>query len=84
MILAGDEIGHTQQGNNNAYCQDNEISWLDWEIGETGWDMYAFVRELIRVRQANSILRRRAFFTGETPVGTHTKDVTWIRPTARR
>ena len=51
MLLGGDEIGRTQQGNNNAYCQDNEISWFDWEIGETGWDMYNFVRDLIAVMQ---------------------------------
>ena len=80
MLLGGDEIGRTQQGNNNAYCQDNEISWFDWDIGETGWDMYNFVRDLIAVMQSNPILRRRNFFTGESPPGLHTKDVTWIRP----
>jgi len=80
MLLGGDEIGRSQRGNNNAYCQDNEISWFDWEIGETGWDMYNFVRDLIGVMQANPILRRRAFFTGTSPPGLHTKDVTWIRP----
>jgi glycogen operon protein len=80
MLLGGDEIGRSQQGNNNAYCQDNEISWFDWEIGETGWDMYNFVGDLIGVMQANPILRRRAFFTGTAPTGMHTKDVTWIRP----
>jgi glycogen operon protein len=80
MLLGGDEIGRSQQGNNNAYCQDNEISWFDWDVGETGWDMYNFVRDLIGVMQANPILRRRAFFTGTAPTGMHTKDVTWIRP----
>ena len=80
MLLGGDEVGRSQQGNNNAYCQDNEISWFDWDIGETGWDMYNFVRDLIEVTRSNPILRRRAFFTGEAPAGLHTKDVTWIRP----
>jgi isoamylase len=79
MLLGGDEIGRSQQGNNNAYCQDNEISWFDWDIGESGYDMRDFVRELIRVLQSNPILRRRGFFTGTAVPGTHTKDVTWIR-----
>ncbi len=79
MLLGGDEIGRSQQGNNNAYCQDNEVSWFDWDIGESGYDMRDFVRELIRVLQSNPILRRRGFFTGAVVPGTHTKDVTWIR-----
>ncbi len=79
MLLGGDEIGRSQKGNNNAYCQDNETSWVDWEIGETGWDMYNFVRDLIAVMQTYPILRRRSFFTGEPPAGMRTKDVTWIR-----
>ncbi len=79
MLLGGDEIGRSQQGNNNAYCQDNEVSWFDWDIGESGYDMRDFVRELIRVLKSNPILRRRGFFTGAPVPGTHTKDVTWIR-----
>jgi isoamylase len=79
MLLGGDEIGRSQQGNNNAYCQDDEVSWFDWDIGESGYDMRDFVRELIRVLQSNPILRRRGFFTGSALPGTHTKDVTWIR-----
>ncbi len=79
MLLGGDEIGRSQQGNNNAYCQDNEVSWFDWDIGESGYDMRDFVRELIRVLQSNPILRRRGFFTGAAVPGTNTKDVTWIR-----
>jgi isoamylase len=79
MLLGGDEIGRSQQGNNNAYCQDNEISWFDWDIGPSGYDMRDFVKELIRVLQGNPILRRRGFFTGTAVPGTHTKDVTWIR-----
>jgi isoamylase len=79
MLLGGDEIGRTQQGNNNAYCQDDEVSWFNWDIGESGYGMRDFVRELIRVLQSNPILRRRGFFTGAVVPGTHTKDVTWIR-----
>jgi isoamylase len=79
MVLGGDEIGRSQQGNNNAYCQDNEVSWFDWDIGESGYEMRDFVRDLIRVLQGNPILRRRGFFTGSAVPGTHTKDVTWIR-----
>ena len=79
MLLGGDEIGRSQQGNNNAYCQDDEISWFDWDVGESGYDMRDFVRDLIRVLQTSPILRRRGFFTGTEVPGTHTKDVTWIR-----
>jgi isoamylase len=79
MLLGGDEIGRTQGGNNNPYCQDNEVSWFDWDIGETGYDMCNFVRDLIGVLQSNPILRRRGFFTGADVPGTNTKDVTWIR-----
>jgi isoamylase len=80
MLLGGDEIGRTQQGNNNAYCQDNELSWFKWDIGETGVEMRNFVRDVIRVMRDNPILRRRAFFTGEPHPGMETKDVTWIHP----
>jgi isoamylase len=80
MLLGGDEIGRTQGGNNNAYCQDNETSWFNWDIGETGFDFCNYVRDVIAVRQGNPILRRRAFFSGEAPPGMQTKDVTWIRP----
>jgi isoamylase len=80
MLLGGDEVGRTQRGNNNAYCQDNDVSWFNWDIGETGNDLYNFVRDLIRVMQDNPILRRRAFFTGEPHPGMQTKDVTWIHP----
>ena len=80
MLLGGDEIGRTQLGNNNAYCQDNEVSWFNWDVGETGEDLRNFVRDVIEVMQDNPILRRRAFFTGEPHPGMETKDVTWIRP----
>ncbi len=80
MLLGGDELGRTQQGNNNAYCQDNEISWVDWDLDDASRELLEFTRGLVAVVRANPILRRRGFFTGEpcTPAGT--KDVTWIRP----
>jgi isoamylase len=80
MLLGGDEIGRTQQGNNNAYCQDNDVSWFNWDVGETGENLRNFVRDVIAVMRDNPILRRRAFFTGEPHPGMETKDVTWIRP----
>jgi glycogen operon protein len=79
MLLGGDEIGRTQHGNNNAYCQDNPTSWFDWDVGETGYDLCNFVRDVIGVMKGNPILRRRAFFTGQPEPGHRTKDVTWLR-----
>jgi isoamylase len=79
MLLGGDEIGRTQGGNNNAYCQDNEVSWLDWDVDEHATDMLAFVRQLVGIVADNPILRRRSFLTGEVVPGTQMKDVTWIR-----
>ena len=78
MLLAGDEFGRTQGGNNNAYCQDNEISWLDWNIPDWGMTQVKLVRRLTKLRQDYPILRRGRFFTG-TPIDeTDVKDVTWI------
>ena len=61
MLLGGDEIGRTQGGNNNAYCQDNEISWFDWELIEANDDQVAFARKLIALRRAHAVFRRRSF-----------------------
>jgi isoamylase len=79
MLLAGDEFGRTQKGNNNAYCQDTDISWLDWDaIGDEGKTLTEFVRKLIRLRQALPILRRGRFLTAEFNPELEVKDVTWI------
>lgn len=78
MLLAGDEFGRTQDGNNNAYCQDNEISWLNWEIGAKGEGLIKFVRKLTALRQEYAVLRRSRFFTGEHSVELDVKDVTWL------
>ena len=76
MILSGDELGRTQQGNNNAYCQDNEISWIDWEHDDP--ELFHFTRSLIALRAAHPVLRRQRFFTGRV-VGGGLKDVRWLR-----
>ena len=83
MLLGGDEVGRTQGGNNNAYCQDNPTSWFNWDIGESGDELCLFVHHVIEVMQSNPILRRRAFFTGEPFPGGDTKDVTWVRSDGR-
>jgi glycogen operon protein len=84
MLLAGDEFGRTQKGNNNAYCQDNEVSWVDWEgIGEDGQSLIAFTRKLLRLRNSLPILRRGRFLTAEYNPGLEVKDVTWINASGR-
>jgi glycogen operon protein len=81
MILAGDEFGRTQNGNNNAYCQDNEVNWIDWEgIGEDGRALLDFVRKLIALRQNFPVLRRNRFFQGKVDEETGVKDCTWLTP----
>lgn len=82
MILAGDELGRTQQGNNNTYCQDNELNWIDWEgIDEDGQSLIAFTRKLIALRKTLPILRRGRFLTGRHNAELDVKDVEWISPT---
>ena len=78
MLAHGDEIGRTQKGNNNAYAQDNEITWVDWNLDEGQQRLLAFTRQLIAIRQANPVLRRRHFFRGAPVGGSDQKDVTWI------
>ncbi|HZH52200.1 MAG TPA: glycogen debranching protein GlgX [Microvirga sp.] len=81
MLLAGDEFGRTQKGNNNAYCQDNEISWIDWEgIDEDGRSLADFVQKVIAIRQALPMLRRGRFLTGEFDPELGVKDVSWLTP----
>jgi isoamylase len=80
MLSHGDEIGRTQHGNNNAYCQDNEISFIDWELGPAEAELLAFTREVLAITRKNPVFRRRRFFVGG-PVGDgNAKDVSWIRP----
>ena len=83
MILSGDEMGRTQGGNNNAYCQDNEISWLDWELSTLDRNFLAFVRRMIRLRKEHPAFRRRRFFQGRKLRGAGVKDITWLTPAGR-
>jgi glycogen operon protein len=78
MMLAGDEFGRTQQGNNNAYCQDNEISWLNWNIDAGGQSLTRFVQKLTALRHKYPILRRNRFLTGTYDEELEVKDLTWI------
>jgi glycogen operon protein len=80
MLLAGDEFGRTQLGNNNAYCQDNEISWIDWKLDRPRRELLDFTRFLIRLREEHPVLRRRHFFQGRRIRGSEVKDLVWFRP----
>jgi isoamylase len=82
MMLAGDEMGRSQQGNNNAYCQDNEISWVKWDLSPAERDLLEFTRRLLEIYRANPVLRRRRFFSMTRPAGELEKDLTWLRPDA--
>jgi isoamylase len=78
MLLGGDEFGRTQHGNNNAYCQDSEISWFDWELGADANDLLGFTKRLIKLRQSYPTLRRSRFLTGQLDEALGIRDVTWI------
>ncbi len=80
MLVMGDEMGRSQHGNNNAYCQDNPISWLNWEIAPPDEELLAFVRRLISLRHQHPVLQRRHFFQGRSIKGAHVKDIVWLTP----
>ena len=82
MILAGDDIGHTQMGNNNAYCQDNPISWMNWADEAQDRDLLAFFQRVISLRKRHPIFRRRRFFQGRPIKGANVKDILWLNPAA--
>jgi glycogen operon protein len=79
MLLGGDELSRTQHGNNNAYCQDNELSWFDWNLNEDQQGLLEFTRGLIAFRKAHPVLRRRRFFEGLFLPGADIKDLTWFK-----
>jgi glycogen operon protein len=83
MILAGDEVGHTQRGNNNAYCQDNDITWLNWDWTPQQKEFLEFVRQMVAFRQEEPVLKRRRFFQGRRIRGSDVKDVTWFEPSGK-
>ncbi len=78
MLLGGDEMGRTQGGNNNAYCQDNEVSWYDWSAVDH--DLLDFTRQLVALRRAHRVFRRRRFFQGQPIMGEHIDDIGWFTP----
>jgi glycogen operon protein len=80
MLLGGDEMGRTQRGNNNAYCQDNEISWVHWDLTQRDRQLLEFARQCLEIFRSNPVLRRRSFFTGRPMSPAGGKDITWIRP----
>jgi len=83
MLLAGDEIGRTQQGNNNAYCQDNEVSWVDWGMAEREAGLLGFTRGLSALRREHPVFRRRRFFRGQPAGDGHLADIAWLTPSGR-
>jgi glycogen operon protein len=80
MLAHGDEVARTQRGNNNAYAQDNELTWMPWDLTPEQQQLQAFTRKLLALRQAHPVLRRRHFFRGALLEGSKRKDVTWLRP----
>ena len=80
MLVAGDEIGRTQLGNNNAYCQDNAMSWIDWARSPADLQLLEFVRRLVQLRRDHPVFRRSRFFHGREVQGADTKDIVWLQP----
>lgn len=80
MLCGGDEICRTQRGNNNAYCQDNEITWFDWNLNRSSQAFLGFTQKLIALRRSHPVFRRRRFFQGSHIHGSAVKDVAWFRP----
>ncbi len=78
MLLAGDELGRGQGGNNNTYCQDNPLSWLDWELDPEQLQLFEYVRKLMRFRRKHAMFRRRSFFEGRAEGGSGVKDIVWL------
>jgi glycogen operon protein len=84
MLLGGDEIGRTQLGNNNAWCQDNELSWFHWDLGEERRELLEFTQRLIRFRREHPVFRRSRFLTGRPDADSQLPDAWWFRPDGRR
>ncbi|PSB45117.1 glycogen debranching enzyme GlgX [Cyanosarcina cf. burmensis CCALA 770] len=80
MILGGDEMGRTQHGNNNGYCQDSEISWFNWDLVQGNTDLLDFTRELIYFRRQHPVFRRRKWFQGQAIHGSGVSDIMWFNP----
>jgi glycogen operon protein len=80
MLLGGDELSHSQHGNNNAYCQDNDLTWLNWDLDDEQKDFLTFVRKVVGVWQQQPVLQRRRFFQGRAIRGSDIKDLSWLAP----
>jgi glycogen operon protein len=83
MLYSGDELSHTQKGNNNTYCQDNELTWLDWGLDQTKQAFLEFVKRVTKVRQDNPVLHRRKFFQGRAIRGSGITDISWFEPSGQ-
>jgi glycogen operon protein len=83
MLRAGDELGHSQGGNNNAYCQDNEVSWLNWDLDAEDQAFLDFTRRMLNLRREHPIFHRRKFFQGRPIHGEGIKDIAWLNPDGR-
>lgn len=83
MIRGGDELSHSQQGNNNAYCQDNELSWLNWELADEQREFLDFCRKVIAVWRDHPAFQRRHFFQGRPIRGSKVRDITWLTPSSQ-
>jgi isoamylase len=84
MLLGGDELGRTQHGNNNAWCQDNELSWIDWDLDDAQRGLLEFTQRLIELRRDHPVFRRERFLEGRDVTGSGVPDVWWFRPDGRR
>jgi glycogen operon protein len=80
MLSHGDELGRSQRGNNNGYCQDNELSWVDWNLDSQARQFLTFAQQVLALRATNPVLRRRTFFRGHAIVPSGVKDLSWLRP----
>jgi isoamylase len=86
MLAHGDELGRTQQGNNNVYCQDNELSWIHWGLDESRLELLEFTQKLVHLRRDHPVLRRRRFFAGAPEHGGESdlRDISWLTPSGER
>jgi isoamylase len=84
MLLGGDELARTQHGNNNTWCQDNELSWYDWDLDEAQREQHDFTKRLIKLRRDHPVFRRRQFLHGTEEEGSDLPDVWWFRPDGQR
>ena len=79
MLLGGDEVGRSQQGNNNAYCQNNDIAWNHWKFTQEQQNLYDFVRHVIRIRQEHTVFQRNGYLNGENVNFMNVPDLAWMR-----